>query len=826
MATDFLKDLVGKPAEAILDNLSNLGDKYLVLEQLIPRVNEMLTDQAKEMRQLNKELGTGSKTSAELRQSFAKLSREIGVATSNIYELVSQTKEYHQGVQETTASTLKFIKASGASSDIVAKFSAKLSILGKASNTSFTNMYESILSVRDAYGLTDSQIDNIITSLENYAVVTGASNEQMEKASVTLAKFTSQLTSAGMAADDVSEIINGMLDPDKMTDNLALMSKLGISLSDMVSGDPLDALDGAADKLKKLSQEIVSISKTNRIQANEVAKVYGLTLEQASTLANMDTSENALNTQKKLEQYRQEMTTFTESIGNTINVLSGIVSGPLLAVGKIIEGFGNTLGMLPRGISALLVAFKGKKILNALTERLGEAAKNFGKNVGETMSQYLNQVDKRSENKKRDAGNLSPKSAKNNLDYGFGWNYLIKAEKRAASQATVNKGSTSITGEMVENMQSMWNQIKELKRYGESLSKNSYEYQAFKTKYGGSIETFEETYGEFFGNVARAQQKGNEWGTAFSTDYNKLTQKNAKEKFANTLRNNLSNVGINLNSLGFVGDAQKDKLMKLANQSKGPKEFLEKLSDFYAESEKTPEVSKYIEQVSIGLTNLNSSAQAAVGSVAKYNDTMSEGAELLNGKKASKDFKGGFGKFFQGLKQNVQTLFKSINPGKMILGGLGGITALLGTKVFFSLSKNEKFQESMSKISEKFSTMFDGLITNIEPAITSIANALSSFLDFINPAVEAISSWLSKGASWLSGKLDKTISNISDSVATIEDSYKQEDLKTMVAASGYYDAESDSIVVSALGEIQALIKNVVKNQETGNDLTLLSAANV
>lgn len=824
MATEFFRDLVGEPAKAILDNLSKLGDKYIVLEQLIPKVNELLTDQAKEMRQLNKELGTGSRTSAELRQSFAKLSREIGVATDKVFELVSQTREYHQGIQETTSSTLKFLKASGASSDIVAKFSAKLNILGKASDASFTSMYESILSVRDAYGLTDSQIDNIITSLESYAVVTGASNEQMEKASVTLAKFTSQLTSAGMAADDVSEIINGMLDPDKMTDNLALMSKLGVSISDMVSGDPIAALDGAADRLKKLSQEIVSISKTNRLQANEVAKVYGLTLEQASTLANMDTSENALNTQKKLEQYRQEMTTFTESIGNTINVLSGIVSGPLLAVGKMVEGFGNTLGMLPRGISALLVAFTGKKILNIIVERLGEAAKGFGRNAGEAMSQYLSQVDKRSENKKRDISALSPKFTKNDISYGFGWNYLVKAEKRAASLATLKADSTSITGEMVENMQSMWNQIKELKKYGDSLSKTSSERQAFNAKYGEGIEKFTDSFGAFFGKIESAQNKGNEWGTTFYSDFEKLRQKDAKTKFANQLRNNLSNVGINLDNLGFTNDEnQQDKIMKLANQSKGPKEFLEKLSEFYMTVEKTPEVDEYIKNTSIALDNLNSSAEAAVGSVEKYNDTIIAGAKVLDGKEANKGFKGRFSKFFQGLAQNIATLFKSISPKKMIVGGLGGVSALIGTKLISSLSKNEKFQESMSKITEKFSIMFDGLITSIEPAITSIAGTLSSFLDFINPAVEWLANWLGKGASWLSGKLNKTISNISDSVATIEDSYKQEDLKTMVAASGVYDSDNDALI-AVMNKVIYKLDNITKNQEVGNDTRVLSMA--
>ena len=820
MATEFLKDLVGKPAEAILDNLSNLGDKYLVLEQLIPRVNEMLTDQAKEMRQLNKELGTGSRTSAELRQSFAKLSREIGVATNNIYELVSQTKEYHQGVQETTASTLKFIKASGASSDIVAKFSAKLNILGKASDTSFTNMYESILSVRDAYGLTDSQIDNIITSLENYAVVTGASNEQMERASVTLAKFTSQLTSAGMAADDVSEIVNGMLDPDKMTDNLALMSKLGISLSDMVSGDPLNALDGAADKLKKLSQEIVSISKTNRIQANEVAKVYGLTLEQASTLANMDTSENALNTQKKLEQYRQEMTTFTESIGNTINVLSGIISGPLLAVGKIVEAFGNTLGMLPRGISALLVAFTGKKILNALTDRLGEAGKKFGKNVGETMSQYLDQVNKRSENKKRDVDSLASKAPKGlAFNYGFGLNMYAKAGKKRetldAKKFTDEHIKKLSPGEVIELLQGANKRVVDTEKIGNSLQGR--EKDVFNETVGKNLQDLKEKTNaamKSISDVLNSKWIISEWATDSSLKQDKLP----------VLLDKLKESGAGDLSDLFADERQNDKILELTKISSGPKEFLEKLIEFYKVSD-DPDAATNLEQVTKAYDDFQNKAIQTVKGGLNIKEVIEAQNKFENA--PAKHSKNRLSSLFAGAGTNIVTFFKSLNPLKTALKGLGGITALLGTKVFSSLSKNEKFQESMSKISEKFSTMFDGLITSIEPAITSIANALSSFLDFINPAVEAISSWLSKGASWLSGKLDKTISNISDSVATIEDSYKQEDLKTMMAASGYYDAGSDSIVISdALGKIQALIKDVVKNQEIGNDTALLASTSV
>ena len=155
-------DSIGNGLDDMLGTLSDTAKKYVSLEEIIPSVNDLLISQAKDFKVLNKELGNGSKLSSQLRGEFANLSKQLGVSTRDIFELTSTTKNYHQGITGLTSSTLKFVKASGASTDILGNMISMMNVLDSVSSESLEGMYEDILAVRDAYGLTQEQLDETI----------------------------------------------------------------------------------------------------------------------------------------------------------------------------------------------------------------------------------------------------------------------------------------------------------------------------------------------------------------------------------------------------------------------------------------------------------------------------------------------------------------------------------------------------------------------------------------------------------------------------------------------------------------------------------------
>lgn len=375
-------------SQAALDFTNNLEDvtsKYIGLEAVIPTVSDMFGEQSQTLRELNKELGTSSKTSAALRKELAQLSRTTGFSTKSQLELLNVTKEYHQGLNDVTKANLSFAKASGASVDIIGKLSAKLTILKKNSESSFNSMYESILAVRDAYGLTNTQIEDITDSLIKYASVVGDSNLNMSLAAKNMSIFTSQLTRVGIEADTVSSIINNMLDPTAALDNIALLTKMGVSVNELMSGDPTQALESSTYQLKALGEQISSIANTNRFAAQQMADLYGLSLKDAIALKDIDTSIYGTESGKTLENYRQEMSTFSDNLQNFTSMIGGSLMMPLSTIGNILEGFTNTLSTLGAGVTAALTVVIGgpilKKTLGKLKKGLlgvvGDAAKAF-----------------------------------------------------------------------------------------------------------------------------------------------------------------------------------------------------------------------------------------------------------------------------------------------------------------------------------------------------------------------------------------------------------------------------------------------------------------
>ena len=832
-ASDAFDELTG--------NITRTAETYLSLEKIIPNVIDLLSDQAGEIRKLNRELGNGSNFAADFRKEIDKVSANIGISSRKTLDLVNATKEYHQGITASTESTLKFQKASGVSIDIIGKMTAKINVLGNVSSKTYDAMYENILAVRDAYGLTSSQMDDVIGLLSDYAVVMQASDSQMERATTVMSKFTSALTSVGIASERVKEILNNMVDPDRLNDNLVLMNKMGITVNDMISGDPMTKLEGSIDNLKQLGQEISEIAKSNRLQANEMAKVYGLTLQEAIMLSELDTSEKALNTQKKLDEYRNEMATMVESLNSFKQAVIGNIAGIINPIMKGFESLEGKLGLFSKGLVTIGTMLVGKFILGKLKDGImsifGQAAKKFG----ETVSGYLIQVENRSRMKTTDAAKLTPKAA-DMLDqkYGFGYDFAIRAQRRneAASQRFIKPEQKMTAGEIIEMNSSLVNRLFALEEEGKKLTGSR--LRAFENKYGG-VE-----------NMRAARQNltssgiftGSSFDESLTGEIGKFSRNKGavKNKAAESIIDKLSS-NERFSFLGDFAKTQEDKnaVAEVIAGSNGYREALVNLETFFREKglidqiEKTTEALGAFDEEIVNSYTRNTEAKRAIKEANMTLDGNGIGANPLGNRfraigRGITENISAFAKDLSGnLKKAFHGVFNFLKPSNLLgilgkglkIGGIG-LLAGAGAKFMSSLSKNEKFQETMTTITETIGKVFDDIVKSMEPVIETMANVVTAIFNVLQTPINWIVKAIGGISRLIGGVLNKTVSNISDNVATISDTYKQEDLRTMQLAVGGYNSTNDAIL-SKLDGISYMIEGVHKRQDENTQVNYMQA---
>lgn len=846
-----LIDALGNGATNIVDNLTNITDTYISLEKIIPGVTDLLFDQNSEIRKLSKELGSANKTVSSFRDEILNVSKATGTAVKQTIELLNVTRQYHQGVKDTTAATARFAKITGVSTDIIGKFSAKLNILGNISEKTMESMYTGILSVRDAYGLTDDQIGDIITTLTKYATVTQMSNEEIAESAVVLSKFTSQLTSAGIEADKVSEIINSMVDPDKLTDNLMLMSKMGITINDMVSGDPVSMLEDSIDNLKSLGEEVAEIAKTNRFQASELAKIYGFTLEQAVELSKIDNTAKALDKQKTLQEYQKQAATLADNIAYFKNTVGAFITGGINMLIKPIEKLTDTINQFGKGSLALLTFLVGKVLLNKLKKGLdnlfGQAARKFSKSVSDAMSSYIPAVGERAGRKAADVAGLTPKSeaAAQTGKLGYGYGYMAKAEERRRKLVDSVTLKTRLRDVKLDEYLSASNSYddfaKEIqKRYNNSNSDK--EKKILERRYGYFLNgggyqknknsIIEKLSGLSYGNGLTGNDllgfniEGQTSVNSISNLIGDFKLGKAKEgadtyTLSNNLLTNVFGKVLSKEDAGAImGKLQlnsklQEQAAEIVSSSNSYYEALQKINQLF----KDENFQDGIKVVSKNLDDINKAVKQRSDLTELTNETVRVGNKAQTGKLGFgariQSFGGFLGNAFKGTMMNIGTfLMKTLNPLRLLkVGGL----SLLGMaipKVLEKLKGNEEFQEKISGVTEKFGELFSTVAEKIMPVVEPLTELISNVITWVAPIVAKLSEWIAGAANFLIKIIGKPVASLASSVKTIEDSYKEEDLRTMTLVQGAkYDANTDQIY-AIIDKVSTKLDKIVDNQET------------
>jgi hypothetical protein len=346
--------------EEVLGTALSQAQGYFGIQTLYPAIQEF-AELNTNIKMVNAQLGQTFKITSPLNKNIANLAASTGLSSTKLLGAASAASRYHQVLsKDLMKSTVMFSDATGLSSESVGDFVGKMLSIGAVSEESYKKMLEGILQVRDSYGLTSEAIDDIFRITQKYALVTGETGVKIESTSSKIAEFTSRLKAAGVETSEITGLIEKMIDPDKMEDNLMLLSKMGMSIHDLTVGDPLKDLESMTPKLKSLAEDI--LAQPNRMIANEMAKMYGYTLEEMREFSKIDTSDRAMEERKQLEKYREEIMTATSSLKDLGNHVFGKVAEFLNST--IMPIFDN-LGPKTSGILAAGFAIAVSKIVKA-----------------------------------------------------------------------------------------------------------------------------------------------------------------------------------------------------------------------------------------------------------------------------------------------------------------------------------------------------------------------------------------------------------------------------------------------------------------------------
>lgn len=361
-----------KKEHKILGGLYNLLDKTVdSTESLIGIVTGgglllSLTQMARNswelsnnMHTLSVRMGNGVKGAKELRDSVTGMMKATGASYENAKFFVSTLAEnkYVGNIQEAAQAMDLFSRASGVSTSTASQFGISLTKQAGLATKSVTAIMAGMVGVQQKVGITQQGMEalssTIIDISANMAAFGKGADEIKLMAQNTTA-LVGELEKVGISAQNASQLIEKMTNPDNIEDNIMLYSQMGISLQDAMEGN-IELNDEA---MKDMAQRIKDMGA---IAGSQFARSMGLSYKEISRIAEMDTGSLSQTTQVSDDKAMDELhkaEEVTEGITDKILTVSrkiqGMIMGfgPLLvtavnfAIPKILKAFKNMVGKM------------------------------------------------------------------------------------------------------------------------------------------------------------------------------------------------------------------------------------------------------------------------------------------------------------------------------------------------------------------------------------------------------------------------------------------------------------------------------------------------
>lgn len=306
-------------------------------------------------------LTLGATTSSSMKESAQAMGSLANQrVTTNIDEM-----------RELAKTSVGMSQAFGMSTDQATEFIKSLYKIGGLSQKEVAGAADAMANVQYQLGLTASEASGVATqvgSMTRTMKVFGGRVKDINAMTKGVAKLNVAFAKAGLSAEEANTMLTGMLDPDKLEENILLFQGLGMSASDAIG-----MMTGDTSKLANMDERMVQLAKNLKSQyggnvfaLKEMAKQYGMSLEQVQSLSQltaddlkMKKEESDLQTQA--DKARASMAAQLQKVWNQLNVIMQAFAlpviellTPVLGIITKIVGFISTLLMKWREMNGVI----------------------------------------------------------------------------------------------------------------------------------------------------------------------------------------------------------------------------------------------------------------------------------------------------------------------------------------------------------------------------------------------------------------------------------------------------------------------------------------
>ena len=293
-----------------------------------------------------------------------------------VVETLAQ-KQYVGNIKEAASASYQFARATGIDRSEIAQLTVDLQKMGKVSGKTTTAMYADLLKIQQANGLTKEGMKAVGNQIVKNAAnmrAWGKSEADIRNMAAKTGLLVSQFEKVGISAQSAADLVDRLLNPENIEENIASYAALGISISDAINGEIDEGqitagLKDFGNKLKEMGPiagkayaKAMGISYSDAIKATDIEDAT------AEAMTPTDKANEALN------QLTENTKTWEEQLTDVQNKVEGWVQslpGIFLGVAAIIQG---------------ILTKKADGIINIITNKIKGATEKSSTDIEKMFS--------------------------------------------------------------------------------------------------------------------------------------------------------------------------------------------------------------------------------------------------------------------------------------------------------------------------------------------------------------------------------------------------------------------------------------------------------
>ena len=316
------------------------GSALLGINNLVQTVFDLDTAS----RATQKTMGALGYSFQKTKDSVYSLSIATGEAADRVmevYENLANLRVVSKDVNKLTTDVINFSRATTVGQEAAAGLVGSLNTIGKLSVKQIETVMNTMVQVQRAFGLTRGQVEGVSDTIVRSTQLLqqfGRSANSITNFSTGIAKISSAFASVGVAAETANKFVSDLLDPDKITDNALLYSRLGISIQDAFNAN-ID-FDKTISKFQQLGAQM---KQMNPASAAAYAKSLGMSVGEIRAMADIDMGKyskylkDGVDASLAMKMASQQTLSPQEKISMTWQRISSMVASMLDKFMPIIE---------------------------------------------------------------------------------------------------------------------------------------------------------------------------------------------------------------------------------------------------------------------------------------------------------------------------------------------------------------------------------------------------------------------------------------------------------------------------------------------------------